>query len=80
MTYGALVAQVRRSLWTCNPHPCPSVQVVDDCGDAEAANATLEQLGAEIGSRIADDYLSKASNARCRTFRETMTAIASVSL
>ncbi len=48
--------------------------------DPARVNTELAKLGDTIGSRIADDFLSKAEGVRCRSFREAMTVIAKVSL
>ncbi|KAA0171225.1 hypothetical protein FNF27_06344 [Cafeteria roenbergensis] len=51
-------------------------QMMSSFEDPARVNTELAKLGDTIGSRIADDFLSKAEGVRCRSFREAMTVIA----
>ena len=54
------------------------VQILEDLGSVDAANAQLERMGYSIGVRIIEEFLARsgAGNRRCRTLREAAEAVA----
>eukprot|EP01084_Bolivina_argentea_P040224 74331_1 len=54
------------------------IQLIKDIGDIDKVNARLESMGYNIGTRLIDEFLSKAQIKKCKNFQETAELIARV--
>ncbi|KAF1825660.1 TRAPP I complex [Dissoconium aciculare CBS 342.82] len=69
LTYGTIVAQLCRDL--LQPHSATKT-------DYAAVNAELERMGYNIGLRLIEDFLAKASTGTCQNFRDTAELVSKV--
>eukprot|EP00123_Amoebidium_parasiticum_P010801 comp20333_c0_seq1/m.25601 comp20333_c0_seq1/g.25601 ORF comp20333_c0_seq1/g.25601 comp20333_c0_seq1/m.25601 type:complete len:182 (-) comp20333_c0_seq1:234-779(-) len=46
-------------------------QLLKDTGDEETVNKTLDSIGYSMGTRLAEDFLSRIAISRCTEFKET---------
>ncbi|SJK85846.1 Trafficking protein particle complex subunit 3 [Babesia microti strain RI] len=53
-------------------------QIVKDNISVDGVNQKLFKIGQNIGSRLIDEYLSKAGSFSCKSFKESVEAIAKV--
>jgi hypothetical protein len=69
LTYGTIVAQLCRDL--LQPHSATKT-------DYAAVNAELDRMGYNIGLRLIEDFLAKASTGACQNFRDTAELVSKV--
>jgi len=69
LTYGTIVAQLRRDLIV------PNTASKTDYG---AVNAELDRMGYNIGLRLIEDFLAKSNTGQCSNFRDTAEMISKV--
>ena len=54
------------------------IQLIKDIGDVDKVNAKLESMGYNVGTRLVDEFLSKAQIKKCKNLQETAELIARV--